>query len=136
MTISSNSNPNVKISKSIFYESVSVKILSKEFSTNSNDLVLYRYITNHIASESENNKEGFFKKIWNAIKKFFQWIGTFFNNTWRRIKIFIKKLIRKFRRRKKDKDVKQTVVSTNPKPTQPTEPPKEMKHYTKKRVER
>ena len=116
----------------MFYESVSVKILAKEFYTNSNDLVLHRYINSHIASESSNNKEGFFKKIWNAIKKFFQWIGTFFNNIWRRIKIFIKKLIRKFRRKKKEKGEKQTVVSTSTKSTQPTEPPKEMKHYTKK----
>lgn len=72
MSIPSSNRVSKKKTKSMFYESVSVKILAKEFYTNSNDLVLHRYINSHIASESENNKERFFKKIWNAIKKFFQ----------------------------------------------------------------
>lgn len=88
--------------KYTFAESVKCKVIERDFNLSVNEINLKKYITNRIVSESENNKEGFFKKIWNAIKKFFQWIGTFFNNIWRRIKIFIKKLIRKFRRKKKD----------------------------------
>ena len=118
--------------KYTFAESVRCKVIELDFGLSVNEINLKKYITDRVVSESSNNKEGFFKKIWNAIKKFFQWIGTFFNNIWRRIKIFIKKLIRKFRRRKKEKGEKQTVVSTSTKSTQPTEPPKEMKHYTKK----
>ena len=90
--------------KYTFAESVRCKVIELDFGLSVNEINLKKYITNRIVSESSNNKEGFFKKIWNAIKKFFQWIGTFFNNIWRRIKIFIKKLIRKFKRRKKDKD--------------------------------
>ena len=88
--------------KYTFAESVRCRVIELDFGLSVNEINLKKYITNRIVSESSNNKEGFFKKIWNAIKKFFQWIGTFFNNIWRRIKIFIKKLIRKFRRRKKD----------------------------------
>ena len=90
--------------KYTFAESVRCKVIELDFGLSVNEINLKKYITNHVVSESSNNKEGFFKKIWNAIKKFFQWIGTFFNNIWRRIKIFIKKLIRKFRRKKKEKD--------------------------------
>ena len=103
LKISELSNFNRTSSKKYtFAESVKCKVMERDFGLSVNEINLKKYITNRIVSESENNKEGFFKKIWNAIKKFFQWMGTFFNNIWRRIKIFIKKLIRKFKRRKKE----------------------------------
>jgi hypothetical protein len=105
LKINELSNPKRTPSrKYTFAESVKCKVIERDFNLSVNEINLKKYITNRMVSESSNNKEGFFKKIWNAIKKFFQWIGTFFNNIWRRIKIFIKKLIRKFRRKKKEKD--------------------------------